>query len=226
MSSRSFRLLGLVSPLPLSIALAGCESSTSRPAEDATTVSVDDEHGVGTEASAITSDAWPAVTQAAPPRASRTSRAVPSMRVEPAPPVPIIAIDTWRDRWPDAARDLDEWTRTYPRAAEAFFAWDAYHDDRAEALVEWAVGNPHDTFEVFLLSRHDWDVSERAMHEGVARPAVRALLDIIRRSPRAWLELAHHPRGLAWLGTHAPPADRGVNGVAQPQPIGQDRRPR
>lgn len=193
------RFLLTLASIPIALAIPACEQAPRRPVHDITIAHY--VYGGPPEPLQRAAQPMTAVTQDQPIGSGRHDRA----RVfEAAAPVRLLPLDTWRDRWPDAARDLDAWARRYPRAAETFFGWDDIDDERAEAFVEWAIGNRYEQFDAYLLTRHGWGASEARMRDSSERAAVRELLDIIRNYSDAWLEVVRHPHGIAWLGSHRP----------------------
>lgn len=194
------RFLFSLGSIPIALVLGACDQAPRRPVHDITIARIIT--GGPPERPGQTAQPLRAVTQEQPIAYAPHER---PRALEPPSPARHLPLDTWRDRWPDAARELDEWADRYPDAAETIFAWDAVHDERAEALIEWAVGNRYEAFDAFLLTRHGWGPSEDRLREACDRPAVAALLVIIRSAPEAWLEVAYHPHGLAWLGSHRVP---------------------
>jgi hypothetical protein len=209
---RSRFLLCFGFALGLSALTIACDQVPARNAHDTNPTIVHVSRGYGAYTPYVERrPRWNSAIESAP--TVRASRDRPRVHIEASPPTPRDRVETWRDRWPVAAHDFDDWARRYPDAAEHLLAWDERFDERAEAFIEWAVGNPYETFDVFLLTRGGWEEDERAMLDRRQGPAVRALLEVIRRSPRAWVELAHYPRGLEWIAAHGDVAAS----VAQPQ---------
>jgi hypothetical protein len=109
-------------------------------------------------------------------------------------------LQSWNDRYPEAARGLCGWVHQHPDAAKKLFKWDREHPDRSQEFVQWALSSRGTGIDDFVSSHPYWR-GFGWMAEN-HRPALVLFVQWCRLYPDAAEDLISHPQSLFWAGNH------------------------
>jgi hypothetical protein len=123
-------------------------------------------------------------------------RVGPEAPQAPAWTEPIVPLDEWASRFPDAARLLGAWVQAHRATASALAQWEREEPVKMMTLIEWSVTDVDDPISVLLMDRWGWDGLRAIADRDPA--GISAFLTWTRNAPTAATNFDWQPGALTF----------------------------